>query len=445
MQAQNTDNTIKELTITAVDPNNRSQHLPVACISKDQHQIKLPDINKHAISVLTRLQEAGHQAYLVGGGVRDLLLDMTPKDYDIATDARPEEVRALFRNCRLIGKRFRLAHVFFGRDILEVATFRASHPENETPDARLSDAGVLLRDNIYGTLEDDAWRRDFTVNALYLNSSNMTVLDHVNGMQDIKSRTIRVLGDPATRFQEDPVRMLRAIRLSAKLDFKIEKNASKEIVKSAELILHASPARLFDEIVKLFYCGQSFAAFHSFREHQLFQQLFPQVDDALNKHNKDNPFLLLIQAGCKNTDERIKKQLSLNPAFLFAVLLWGPLQKRIAEVRTKGLKPYPTIQLAIQKVIEDQLKFTTIPKRFTTIIQEIWRMQHALEKQPNKRAKILFARPRFRAAYDFLALRLQAGEKDLKKTVDWWTEYQLKHKPATRQSFKTTTIKTQKS
>lgn len=374
---------------------------------------------------MTRLQNAGYQAYLVGGSVRDLLLNITPKDYDIATDARPEEVKALFSNCRLIGKRFRLAHVFFGRDIYEVATFRANHPEGETPDARLSETGVLLRDNIYGTFIEDAWRRDFTINALYFDSNDLSVLDHSDGMGDIKRRIIRVLGDPVRRFQEDPVRMIRAIRLAAKLNFTIEECAEKEITAAADHILNASPARLFDETVKLFYCGQSTRVFEMLRTHQLFSKLFPLAEDCLLTYDISGYFLSLIQKSCENTDKRIQEKLSLNPAFLFAVLLWGALRKKIKEFQQAGHKPYQATQLAIQKVIRTQQTYIAIPKRFTTIIQEIWNMQHALERCPNKKARSLFLRPRFRAAYDFLVLRMEAGDKNLKRAADWWTKYQL--------------------
>ncbi|MDF3054305.1 MAG: poly(A) polymerase [Gammaproteobacteria bacterium] len=393
-------------------------------ITRKEHQISLSDINPNVLTILTSLQEAGHQAYLVGGSVRDLFLNLTPKDYDIATDARPEEIRAIFRNCRLIGKRFRLAHIFFGRDIFEVATFRANHPEDETPDARLSEAGMLLRDNIYGSLADDAWRRDFTVNALYFDNQDLSILDHTGGMRDLKGQVIRVLGDPAMRFKEDPVRMLRAIRLSAKLKFVIEEHASQEIIHNADRIRYASPARLFDEIIKLFYCGESLRSLHLFRTHHLFGKLFPQSDHTLVNHEKSEYFWSLIQKSCENTDARVQQKLSLNPAFLFAVLLWGPLQEKIKELQAEGHRPYQATQLAIHKVIRNQQAVINIPKRFTTIMQEIWNMQHPLEKYPNKKARSLFLRPRFRAAYDFLMLRMESGDSSLKPSVDWWTKYQ---------------------
>jgi poly(A) polymerase len=394
-------------------------------IPQTEHNITLAQIAPNALFILTRLQEAGYQAYLVGGSVRDLLVGITPKDYDIATDAKPEEVKALFSNCRLIGKRFRLAHVFFGRDIYEVATFRANHPEGETPDARLSETGILLRDNIYGSFIEDAWRRDFTINALYLDSKDLSVWDHCDGMGDIKKRLIRVLGDPVLRFQEDPVRMLRAIRLAAKLNFTIEKSAEQEITSAADHIRNASPARLFDEVTKLFYCGHSNNAFEMLKMHRLFDKLFPLAEDCLTNYDVNGYFLSVIQKACENTDRRIQAKMSLNPAFLFAVLLWGALRKKIAESIKAGHKPYQATQLAMQKVMRAQQIHISIPKRFTTIIQEIWNMQHALERCPNKKVKSLFLRPRFRAAYDFLMLRMEAGDKNLKRAAEWWTKYQL--------------------
>lgn len=406
------------------DNNKKKNTCYPTVIPQGKHPIALKHLNRNVQTVLTHLHEAGFEAYLVGGGVRDLLLGLIPKDFDIATDARPEEIKKLFRNCRLIGKRFRLAHIFFGRDILEVATFRASHPETEHPDARQSDAGVLLRDNIYGTLEDDALRRDFSVNALYFDIRNLSVLDYTNGMADIEKRIIRVLGNPTARYKEDPVRMLRAIRLAAKLNFHVEEEASKAITNSSELILHASPARLFDEIVKLFYCGHSLKAFALLRKHGLFEKLFPATHTLLTKNDKKGRILNLIEQGCKNTDQRIQQNMSLNPAFLFAVLLWGPLQRKIKEFKTETHSAFQAAQMAMRKILHDQQQHTMIPKRFTVIIQEIWSAQYPLEKHTGKRANHVFSRPRFRAAYDFLALRAQAGEKDLQEIVEWWRVYQ---------------------
>ncbi len=354
--------------------------------------------------------------------MRDLLLGITPKDFDVATDAHPDKVRRLFRNSRLIGRRFRLVHVFFGPEIIEVATFRGPHDETAHPEAHRAESGMILRDNVYGTMEDDAWRRDFSINALYYNIADFSVVDFTGGMADIHKRVIRVLGDPMARYQEDPVRMLRAVRLAAKLDFTLHPDTEKPIGELSGLLQNVPPVRLFDEILKLFYCGKAMVAFDLLRRHGLFAVLLPQTEAALTGFHQQQAFALITQ-GFKNTDSRVAQGQSLNPAFLFAVLLWWPLQNRKHHHEEQGLKPFPALHTAMHEVIKHQLQHISIPRRFTTMMQEIWILQYQLQQRRGKRVYHSLSHPRFRAAYDFLLLRAEAGE-NLQEIVDWWRDFQ---------------------
>ncbi|WP_417778086.1 polynucleotide adenylyltransferase PcnB [Stutzerimonas xanthomarina] len=394
-------------------------------LSSRQHSLHRNDLSRHAVSVVERLQHAGYEAYVVGGCVRDLLLDLEPKDYDVATSATPEQVRAEFRNARVIGRRFKLVHVHFGREIIEVATFRANHPEQDDDEANhlasRNESGRILRDNIYGTLEDDAQRRDFTINALYYDPSTERILDHTHGVHDIRNRLIRLIGDPEQRYQEDPVRMLRAVRFAAKLDFEIEKHSAEPIADLAELLNDVPSARLFDEIIKLFLSGKAERTFDLLLEYDLFAPLFPASADAL----EDNPEYAgtLIRNALANTDLRIAQGKPVTPAFLFAAMLWPALPMRVAELQARGLPPIPAMQEAAHDLIWEQCQRTAIPKRFTMPMREIWDMQERLPRRQGRRADQLLENPRFRAGYDFLLLRESAGEKT-DGLGDWWTEYQ---------------------
>ncbi|MCP9338432.1 polynucleotide adenylyltransferase PcnB [Stutzerimonas xanthomarina] len=394
-------------------------------LSSRQHSLHRNDLSRHAVSVVERLQHAGYEAYVVGGCVRDLLLDLEPKDYDVATSATPEQVRAEFRNARVIGRRFKLVHVHFGREIIEVATFRANHPEQDDDEANhlasRNESGRILRDNIYGTLEDDAQRRDFTINALYYDPSSERILDHTHGVHDIRNRLIRLIGDPEQRYQEDPVRMLRAVRFAAKLDFEIEKHSAEPIADLAELLNDVPSARLFDEIIKLFLSGKAERTFDLLLEYDLFAPLFPASADAL----EDNPEYAgtLIRNALANTDLRIAQGKPVTPAFLFAAMLWPALPMRVAELQARGLPPIPAMQEAAHDLIWEQCQRTAIPKRFTMPMREIWDMQERLPRRQGRRADQLLENPRFRAGYDFLLLRESAGEKT-DGLGDWWTEYQ---------------------
>ncbi len=389
-------------------------------IPRDQHCISRANISNAALKVLYRLKDAGYEAYLVGGGVRDLLLGREPKDFDVATNATPEQVKETFRNCRLIGRRFRLAHVRFGREIIEVATFRAAQP---SPDAASSNGqGMILRDNVYGTIEEDALRRDFTVNALYYDIRDFSVIDYAGGMEDLHNGFLRLMGDPETRYREDPVRMLRAARFAAKLGFVLSPETEAPIAALAGLLGEVPAARLFEEVLKLFMTGHSVASFEKLRHFGLFGQLFPDTEAALATEEAGFPHTMVLK-GLENTDARVTSGKPVTPAFLFAVLLWEPVRLRTRQYEAEGIAPYAALQAASSDIIERQLGRVAIPRRFSTPMREIWTLQPRFQHTKGKRPQRLAGHPRFRAAYDFLLLRAEAGEAD-QALADWWTEFQ---------------------
>ena len=390
-----------------------------------QHSLHRGQFSRNAVSVVDRLQKAGYQAYLVGGCVRDLLIGVQPKDFDVATSATPEQVRAEFRNARVIGRRFKRAHVHFGREIIEVATFRSNHPqgddEEDSHQSARNESGRILRDNVYGSQESDAQRRDFTINALYFDITGERVLDYAHGVHDIRNRLIRLIGDPEQRYLEDPVRMLRAVRFAAKLDFEIEKHSAAPIRRLAPMLRDIPSARLFDEVLKLFLAGRAERTFELLVEYDLFAPLFPASARALER-DPDYTGDLIRQA-LANTDERIALGKPVTPAFLFAALLWPALPARAAQLQERGMPPIPAMQEAAHDLIVEQCKRIANPKRFTIPIREIWDMQERLPRRQGKRADMLLENPRFRAGYDFLLLREDAGEQT-GGLGDWWTEYQ---------------------
>ena len=365
------------------------------------------------------MRRAGYDAYLVGGCVRDLLIGQTPKDFDVSTNAHPDQVREVFKNCRLIGRRFRLAHIHFGREVIEVATFRAPH--SQEGEGLQHEDGRILRDNVYGNEEDDAWRRDFTVNALYYDISDFSVRDHVEAMTDIESRTLRIIGDPSERYKEDPVRMLRAIRFAAKLDFSIEPATQAPIKGLGAMLKDIPSSRLFDELLKLFHGAAAVKTFQLLREYDLLRYLFP-LSDQYFKQNAQSSAERLVMASLANTDERIKEGKPVTPAFLFAAMLWGPM---LAELEAKSHKvpQHQAIQLAADTLLATQLQYTSIPRRFSVMMREIWQLQSRFETRWGKRPWRLLEHPRFRAAYDFLVLRADAGEVE-PELAAWWTEFQ---------------------
>lgn len=392
-------------------------------VPRSEHGISRRHIHSNALKVLYRLHDAGFQSYLVGGGVRDLLLGKEPKDFDIATDATPEEVRGLFRNCRLIGRRFRLAHIHFGRDIIEVATFRAPHDHAETESQAMTGRdGRIMRDNVYGTLEQDVWRRDFSINALYYNIADFSVVDYVGGLSDLQNGVLRLLGDAETRYKEDPVRTLRAARFAAKLGFRPDEEAEQAMIKTRHLLSEAAPARLFDEFIKLMHSGHAVESFTSLRHMDLFKYLFPQCDSRLDSEYGEHDSLFIRNA-LANTDKRINEGKPVNPAFLVAVLLWGSVTQKL-EVLLEKEAPVPAMLLAGQEVVGGAGRRLSIPKRFTIAAREIWGLQGRLKNRSGKRPARLVTHPRFRAAYDFLCLRSQSEEDELIELCQWWTEFQ---------------------
>jgi poly(A) polymerase len=400
-------------------------------IPRALHAVSRREISPAALKVLYRLKDAGYQAFLVGGAVRDLLLGRTPKDFDVVTNAHPEQVRDLFRSCRLIGRRFHLAHVRVGAEIIEVATFRASHTiadEDNSVDEdsrRVTDNhGRILRDNLYGSIDEDIWRRDFTANALYYNIADYSIWDYTNGVVDAEQRVLKLIGDPETRYREDPVRMLRAIRFAAKLDFKIDKATALPISKLAYMVDSVPAARLFDEVTKLFLAGSGLQSFKLLREYGLLEHLFGDLDAVLKKG--DEASQRLVELGLGNTDDRVRADRSVTPAFLCALLLWPMVrQQSMTHTRSQesGQLDFGAIQLAFDTVCTRMVKRVAIPKRFSLMSREVLALQSRFDYRSGRRSLRVLDHPRFRAAYDFLLLRAAAGEVD-QEVADWWTEVQ---------------------
>ena len=374
-------------------------------------------ISINASKVISRLQDHGFQAYLVGGCIRDLLLRKTPKDFDIATDAHPEEVRELFRNSRIIGKRFRIVHVRFGREIIEVTTFRGPHADEY--DENHSDSGMTLNDNVYGTFEEDVFRRDFTMNAIYYEPQGKEIIDLADGTADIESQIIRTIGDPASRLREDPVRMLRAIRFQAKLEFGLESDLQSSIRSLGYLIQDVPPARLFEEVLKLFLSGYGTAAFDAMLENDIYGWLFPDSKRSMENNATEE----LVRLALTSTDQRIAKKMPVTPAFIYAAILWYPFVDEKQRLEQEGEITYAAAHEAANNVISKQQLFTSIPKRFSGPMRDIWFLQSRLPSRFGQKPDRTMEHKRFRAAYDFLLLREQAGEKT-EQLGEWWTEYQ---------------------
>jgi len=397
--------------------------LPIL-IPRPEHNISRANISANAVKVLYRLHDAGHRACLVGGGVRDLLLGREPKDFDIATDARPEQVHKLFRNCRLIGRRFRLAHVQFGRDIVEVATFRACSEESEDGSGsgvERAANGRILSDNVYGSIEEDAWRRDFTINALYYDIANFAVLDYVGGIADLEAGLIRLIGDPVQRYHEDPVRMLRAVRFAAKLGLRLDPATEAPLHRLGHLLEQIPPARLFEEMLKLFMGGCAIQTFELLRHYRLFGWLFPATEHCLNRQQQHYPKTLLIRA-LANTDQRLVEDKPINPAFLFAALLWEPLREQMHRLQADGVDDHEALQEAADTVTREQSRRVALPRRYSLPMREIWELQPRLMQITGKRPLRLATHPRFRAAYDFLTLRADTDEQAA-ELAGWWTRF----------------------
>ncbi len=393
-------------------------------VARAHHQVSRANISKAALKVLYRLRDAGFEAYLVGGGVRDVLLGRHPKDFDLATNAKPEQVQKLFQNCRLIGRRFRLAHVHFGSHIIEVATFRANASKPDVGNAQLvhSEQGMILRDNIYGTLEEDVFRRDFTVNALYYTISDFSIIDYVGGLQDLEARCLRMIGDARQRYREDPVRMLRAVRFAAKLGFSIHPDTEAPIFELGALVQQVPSARLLDEYVKLFLSGHAQESFRLLRHYQFFALLFPDIEACLQGEN-GRVIQAFIQGALHDTDQRMSEQKPVSLAFLLAAFLWCPAEQHAKHLMQKGLPEIPAFYEACDLILHKQQQSMAISRRLLQGIRDIWTLQMRLGKRIGKRAIQLYANPGFRAAYDFLLLRASMGEKSVLELATWWTNY----------------------
>ena len=427
---------------------------PVIVTAAD-HGIGPDTLSVPARKVLQRLDDAGYEAYLVGGGVRDALVGQRPKDFDVATNASPEQVRELFRNSRIIGRRFRLVHVLFGRDMIEVATFRADHASGAG--GEVGQGGRILRDNVFGTIEDDAVRRDFTVNALYYSLAGATVLDYVGGLDDLDDGVFRLIGDPVVRCEEDPVRVLRAARLAAKLDFDIHEDTLDAMYHTAPLLVNMPPARLFEEVLKLFQGGYALRSFERLLELDLLRYLFPATDDRLRNTDqntngntdgntdaepadtgngkaadkgsaadatgRDDDFAAMLRQALANTDARIAQEKPVTPAFLLAFMLWGDVEERARLLLQEDHSAADALHTAADEIMARQTRVTSIPKRFSGPMREIWLMQPQLELYNGARALSLLEQRRFRAAYDFLLLRAEFDER-LRDCATWWTDIQ---------------------
>ena len=401
---------------------NSDRHKAII-LSRGEHCISRDDIDTHALKVLYRLHNAGYQACLVGGAVRDLLLGLTPKDFDVATDATPEQVNKLFRNCRLIGRRFRLAHIHFGRQIIEVATYRTSH--DLTQSGHQDETGRIVRDNVFGELADDVWRRDFTANALYYDISNFSVIDFVGGYEDIKQQRLHLIGDVETRYREDPVRMLRALRFSAKLGFEIDEESKLPIYTLGHLLTDIPAARLYEEVLKLFHSGHAVRSFELLQEFDLLKYLFP---DAAKSIKQKETVKQMLNIAMKNTDDRIRNDMRVTPAFLLAALLWDPVNSGVDKLVENGMPYSVAIQKVATKILSQQVSSVSIPRRFTSTMRDIWGLQTRFHYRAGKRAMSVLEHAKFRAAYDFLCIRAQVSEdannENLKQDCQWWTDIQ---------------------
>lgn len=391
-------------------------------IPRAEHCISREDISDNALKVMYRLNNAGFDAYLVGGCVRDLMLGHKPKDFDVVTNATPEQIKGLFRNCRLIGRRFRLAHVVFGREIIEVATFRGHHSD-ETSSAKQDEQGQLVRDNVFGTIEEDAERRDFTFNAMYYDVATFSVTDFANGVNAIKRREVELIGDPDVRYREDPVRMLRAVRFAAKLGMNITPRTAKPIFAHGHLLSNIPAARLFEETLKLFLSGHGLDTFRLLNQYKLLDPLFPALANVL--HTKDGREIQLLEIVLKNTDERINSGQRVTPAFLYASLLWYPVEEHALKLQSEaGLNSNDAFNIAMGDILHKQTLRIMIPKRFSTVIRDIWILQQRLPRRFGRRAFQLLSHPKFRAGYDFLLARGQVEGGQTLELADWWTQFQ---------------------
>lgn len=382
-------------------------------IARDKHGIDRRNVSRHAIKVCDVLRQHGYEAYIVGGAVRDLIVGLEPKDFDVATNATPEQIRPLFRRARIIGRRFQLVHVVFGQEIIETSTFRAPASEEQETDEH----GRILRDNIFGSQEEDAARRDFTMNALYYDPHNEEVIDYHQGVADLKKRQVRIIGDATRRYREDPVRMLRAVRFAAKLNGTIDPATRLPIQTMAKLIDNVPASRLFDEMLKLLTCGHAMDCLRQLRTDGLHHGLLPLLDVVLEQPGGEN----FVELALERTDTRVRAGKTISPSFLFAALLWQQVDSRWKQLRAQGEHSIPALSQAADSVLGEQTEKLAIQRRFSADMREIWFMQPRFERRVGKTIYRMFEQPRFRAACDFLQLRAAAGEFD-SVLAQWWVD-----------------------
>lgn len=379
-----------------------------------EHGIRLDDVSSNAIRVTQTLQRAGYKAFIVGGAVRDLVLGHRPKDFDVATNATPEEVKRLFRRAFIIGRRFQIVHVMFGQELIEVTTFRGASAEEAPKDAH----GRVLRDNTFGEQHEDAERRDFTINAMYYDPERQQVLDYHGGMKDIRNKTLRIIGMPEARYREDPVRMLRVVRFAAKLGFSIAQPTRAPIKVMAALINNVPAARVFDEMLKLLMSGHALACLQQLRKEGLHHGLLPLLDVVLEQPLGER----FVKLALASTDERVREGKPISPGFLFASLLWHQVLEKWNAYRAAGEAPIPALHLAADDVLDGQTEQLAIQRRIATDMRDIWAMQPRFERRIGKSPYKLLEHPRMRAGYDFLLLRCASGEID-QEIGDWWTDF----------------------
>ena len=390
-------------------PLNDDTSLPEIYTVSDHH-IRKEHVDKKARSIISKLNEAGHKAYIVGGFVRDSLMGKNPKDCDIVTNATPEEIKEIIPRTRIIGRRFKIVHARAGKEIIEISTFRSSSQK----DTKKSNKGILLRDNNYGTIEEDAFRRDFTINSLYLDIERMEVLDFVGGFKDLQEGILRCIGDSSKRFREDPVRIIRAVRFKSKLGLALERKLEKDMSKSSYLLGEISSGRKYEETLKMFLTGNGYSIMAEMQNYKIIEYLLPLTKNFMNA-KKDRR---LIFNALKDTDKRFNQNKTLTPSFLFAVLLWPALINKIGEVNSKRIK-IPKVSKVANLILKKHNEYCFIPKRIQSSIKEIWEIQVMLLRIPEK-SHITLKHKRFKAAYDFLLLREKSGE-DLGGAGDWWT------------------------
>jgi poly(A) polymerase len=410
-------------------------------IKANEHRLIQGAISQHALDILHKLVDSHFKAYLVGGGIRDALCGLKPKDFDVATNATPEQVRKLFRNSRIIGKRFRLVHIFYGREIIEVATFRSAHPTTDSA-SHSTKEGMILRDNVYGTIDEDAIRRDFTVNALYYDVKTQALLDFVDGYSDLDKRVLRLIGDPEQRYREDPVRLIRAIRFAAKLGFAIEKNTEKPIKSMAPLLANISHARLYEEVRKLFLSGHAEQTLALLIKYELFQYLFGQTWQCMQLPDGQMAVHAFLSQTCIDTDTRLAEHKRVTGAFFIAAFLWHPFEQQLIKISQQQPIHLHTMMQVCKQILQIQHKQTVIPARISSFIQDIWTLQFRLTRLKASSAVAYVNMRAFRAGYDFLLLRAKVAKTianqskqhqaelhqradHLQAVADWWGEFQV--------------------